>query len=202
MIGSDGALHLIDWGNVVSLDGKWAAVWDYLAGAVLADTTLLTDALIRVSTAPEENAKRRAEIKTALDETLAKKDVRPLTRRNFIRELRRGGTEGLHRRGQSVLHLMSNTQQVGLVLRRDYLHLSRALFAAAGSFGSLYEETPKKYLLRDLALSLARMPVTATQARVQHEIGTWRGRIARLLPLPQAMRERLAIQHQPSAVKS
>ena len=26
MIGSDGALHLIDWGNVVSLDGKWSAV--------------------------------------------------------------------------------------------------------------------------------------------------------------------------------
>jgi ubiquinone biosynthesis protein len=201
MIGSDGALHLIDWGNVVSLDGKWAAVWDYLAGAVLADTTLLTDALIRVSTAPEENAKRRDEIKAALDETLAKKDVRPLTRRNFIRELRRGGTEGLHRRGQSVLHLMSNTQQVGLVLRRDYLHLSRALFAAAGSFGSLYEETPKKFLLRDLALSLARMPVTATQERLQHEVGSWRGRIARLLPLPRAMRERLALQHQPGVVK-
>ncbi len=199
MIGSDGGLHLIDWGNVVSLDGKWSAVGDSLAGAVLADTDLLTDALIRVSTQPEENAKRPAEIKTALDETLAKKDVRPLTRRNFVRELRRGGTSGLHQRGQTVLHLMSNTQQVGLVLRRDYLHLSRALFAAAGSFGSLYEETPKKYMARDLALSLARMPVTATQDIVQREVGNLRSRISRYLPLPRSMRERLAIQHQPVA---
>ena len=199
MIGSDGALHLIDWGNVVSLDGKWSAVWDYLAGAVLADTDLLTDALIRVSTQPEANAERRAEIKAALDETLAKKDIRPLTRRNFVRELRRGGSAGLHQRGQSVLHLMSNTQQVGLVLRRDYLHLSRALFAAAGSFGSLYEETPKKYMARDLVLSLARMPVTATQDIVHREVGNLRSRLSRYLPLPRAMRERLAIQHQPVA---
>ncbi|TXH03564.1 MAG: AarF/ABC1/UbiB kinase family protein [Nevskiaceae bacterium] len=193
MIGSDGALHLIDWGNVVSLDGKWSAVWDYLAGAVLADTELLADALIRVSTSPESNAERRAEIKAALDETLAKKNVRPLTRRNFIRELHNGGMDGLHRRGQTVLHLMSNTQQVGLVLRRDYLHLSRALFAAAGSFGSLYEETPKKYLARDIALSLVRMPVTATQEKLQRELGSWRARLARFLPLPRAMRQRLAL---------
>jgi hypothetical protein len=94
---------------------------------------------------------------------------------------------------------MSNTQQVGLVLRRDYLHLSRALFAAAGSFGSLYEETPKKYLARDLALSLARMPITATQDLVQREVGNLRSRVSRYLPLPRAMRERLAIQHQPVA---
>lgn len=199
MVGSDGGLHLIDWGNVVSLDGKWSAVWDYLAGAVLADTELLADALIRVSTQPEENAKRRDEIRAALDETLAKKGVRPLTRRNFIGELRRGGTTGLHQRGQTVLHLMSNTQQVGLVLRRDYLHLSRALFAAAGSFGSLYEETPKKYMARDLAISLARMPVTATQDIVQREVGNLRSRISRYLPLPRSIRDRLAIQHQPIA---
>ena len=193
MVGSDGALHLIDWGNVVSLDGKWSAVWDYLAGAILADTELLTDALIRVSTHPEENAGRRAEIRAALDDTLAKKDVHPLTRRNFIRELRREGMAGLHRRGQSLLHLMSNTQQVGLVLRRDYLHLSRALFAAAGSFGSLYEETPKRFLARDLALSLIRMPMTATQEKLQREVGHWRARLARSLPMPRALRERLAL---------
>jgi hypothetical protein len=70
MVGSDGALHLIDWGNVVKLDGKWAAVWDYLAAAVLADTALLTDTLIEMSTHPEENRARRSEIKASLDETL------------------------------------------------------------------------------------------------------------------------------------
>ncbi|MGH8505403.1 MAG: AarF/UbiB family protein, partial [Stenotrophobium sp.] len=190
MIGSDGALHLIDWGNVVSLDGKWGAVWDYLAGAVLADTDLLTDALIRVSTQPEANRARRAEIKAYLDETIKKKNVRTLTRRNFVFELRRGGMAALHRRGQAVLHLMSNTQQIGVVLQRDYLHLSRALFAATGSFGSLYEDTPKKYLARDVLLTLARMPLTLTQSQVQRTAASWRLRLSRL-PMPEALRKRL-----------
>ncbi|MGH8462322.1 MAG: AarF/UbiB family protein [Stenotrophobium sp.] len=190
MIGSDGALHLIDWGNVVSLDGKWSAVWDYLAGAVLADTDLLADALIRVSTHPEANRARRDEIKAYLDETLKKKNVRTLTRRNFVFELRRGGMAALHRRGQAVLHLMSNTQQIGVVLQRDYLHLSRALFAATGSFGSLYEDTPKKYLARDVMLTLARMPLTLTQSQLQRTTSNWRLRLSRL-PMPGALRKRL-----------
>jgi predicted unusual protein kinase regulating ubiquinone biosynthesis (AarF/ABC1/UbiB family) len=90
MIGSDGALHLIDWGNVVQLDGKWGPVWDYLAAAVMADTSLITDSLVRMSTQPEANAQRWSEIKAALDDTLSKKGVTPITRKNFVSELRRG----------------------------------------------------------------------------------------------------------------
>ncbi|WP_352888181.1 ABC1 kinase family protein [Sinimarinibacterium thermocellulolyticum] len=182
MVDRDGTLYLIDWGNVVGLDGKWGAVWDYLAAAVTADTELLTEALIRVSTQPEANAARRAEIKAALDETLRKKGVAPLTRRNFVSELRRGGFDGLHARGQTVLHLLSNTQQTGLVIKRDYLHLSRALFAAAGSFGSLYENDPKRRLAADLLRSLLRLPVTLTQDRLHEELGLLRRRAARMLP--------------------
>lgn len=192
MIGSDGSLHLIDWGNVVSLEGKWGAVWDYLAGAVLADTDLLTDTLIEMSTQPEANRRRRAEIKAALDDTLAKKDIVPLSRRNFIGELRRGGWAGLHRRGQSLLHLMSNTQQAGLVLRRDYLHLSRALFAAVGSYGSIYENDSRQQLLRDLARTLLRLPLTAGQDLLHNGVRDWRQRLSLALPLPGSLRRRLA----------
>ncbi len=192
MIGNDGALHLIDWGNVVPLDGKWGVVWDYLAGAVLADTDVLADALITVSTQPEENRKRRAEIKAALDDTLKKKGVTPLTRRNFIGELRRGGMAGLHSRGQAVLQLMSNTQQAGLVIQRDYLHLSRALFAAGGSFGSLYEGERKTLLLRDVSRTLLRLPLTASSDLFHREIMAVRRRLASVLPLPAFLRNRLA----------
>ncbi|HEY0975541.1 MAG TPA: AarF/ABC1/UbiB kinase family protein [Solimonas sp.] len=192
MIGADGSLHLIDWGNVVPLDGKWGRVWHYLAAAIVADTELLTDVLIEVSTQPEANRARRDEIKATLDETLAKKGVTPLTARNFVVELRRGGTEGLHRRGQTVLHLMSNTQQAGLVIRREYLHLSRALFAVAGSFGSLYESESKKRLALDLLRGLARLPLTLTQDKLHDEINGLRRGIARRLPLPRLLRNRLA----------
>jgi ubiquinone biosynthesis protein len=167
MVDPDGELHLIDWGNVVALDGKWQAVWDYLAGAILGNTALLTDALIRVSTEPEANAARREEIRRLLDETLARKGIVPLDRANILRELRRGGWQGLHQRGQTVLHLMSNTQQAGLVLKRDYLHLSRALFAVVGSLASLYESTPRQYLLRDLARTCVRLPLTLAREQLR-----------------------------------
>lgn len=184
MIGADGRLNLIDWGNVIDLNGKWRPVWDYLAGAVLADSNLLADALIRISTQPEVNAARRDEIKQALDETLRKKNVTRLTRTSFIGELRRGGLEGLHRRGQTVLHLMSNTQQVGLVLKRDYLHLSRALFALAGSVGTLYESDTGRRLAIDLAIVALRLPATFTREMFLRELNDIRGRLARRLSSP------------------
>ena len=192
MIGSDGTLHLIDWGNVVPLDGRWGSVWDYLAAAVVADTELLTDVLIDISTQPDANRARRAELRAALDETLLKKGVTPLTRRNFVHELRRGGLPGLHRRAQTVLHLMSNTQQMGLVVRREYLHLSRALFAAAGSFGSLYEQEPKGRLALDLVRGLARLPLTLTQDKLQEQAQGLRQRLQARGPLLRLLRKRSA----------
>jgi ubiquinone biosynthesis protein len=190
MVGSDGALYLIDWGNTVPLEGKWPAVWRYLNGAVLADPDLLADALIEISTQPEAHAQRRAAIRAALVETLAKKHVETLTRSNFVGVLRRGGVAGLHRRGQTVLHLMSNTQTAGIVLKREYLHLSRALMAAVGSFASLYESSPKQLLLRDLVEGVLRMPMRYTRERVHAEATHWRARAARVLPLPRSVRSR------------
>ncbi len=199
MVGSDGGLHLIDWGNVVQLEGKVGPVWNYLVAAILADTSMIADSLVAMSTQPEENARRRDLIKATLDETLMKKGVTPLTAMNFLVELRRGGLEGLHRRGQSVLHLMSNTQQIGVVLKRDYLHLSRALFAAAGSLGSLYEDTSKRLMLRDVLRSFLRLPLNVTQDVLHHEVSTWRKRIARVLPLPAFVKKRLVPPPRPKA---
>ncbi|MDB5973496.1 MAG: AarF/ABC1/UbiB kinase family protein [Nevskia sp.] len=184
MVTPDGRLNLIDWGNVIDLNGKWGPVWDYLAGAILADTELLTDALIRISTQPEVDAVRREEIRAALDETLRKKNVSRLTRSSFIAEVRRGGLAGLHARGQTVLHLMSNTQQVGLVLKRDYLHLSRALFALAGSIGTLYEGEPGRRLAIDLAIVALRLPATFSREVFVRELNAVRGRLARRLAPP------------------
>lgn len=184
MVGLDGRMHLIDWGNVVALDGKWHAVWDYLAAAILADTRLMADALIRMSTTPKVSAERRDEVYAALDETLRKKGVTPLTRRTLLGDLRREGLDGLHRRGQVILQLMSNTQQLGIVVQRDYLHLSRALFAAAGSFGALYEGTPKKYLLRDLLRGGVKLPLMLAQDTLSDRAVSWRHRLLQRLPAP------------------
>lgn len=191
MIGSDGALYLIDWGSCVSLDGKWGAVQNYLAGAVLADPQVIADALIEVSTDPVTNRGRRDEIVAQLRETLERKGVSTLTRGNFIGELRRGGIEGLHRRGQAVLHLMSNTQHLGVIMHRDYVHLSRALMAAAGSFSTLYDRSPRGALLRDVVSGLSRLPLRWSQDLMTLELDHWRERVARVAPLPSSLRQRL-----------
>lgn len=191
MVDSDARLHLIDWGNVVPLEGKLGPVWNYLVAAALADTSMIADSLIRMSTQPLETAKRWKELKGTLDDTLAKKGVTPLTARNALRELKRGGIPGLHRRAQTVLHLMSNTQQTGIVLKRDYVHLSRALFAAVGSFGSLYESTPKRLMLQDMVMTFMRLPMIATQDVLQREAISLRASLVRHLPLlPRSLRER------------
>jgi len=194
MVRHDGGLYLIDWGNVVPLAGHWGVVWDYLRGALLADTETLTEALVAISTQPQEAAARRAEIRAVLDDTLRKKGVTPLTRHNALRTLRQTGKAGLQARVQAALQLMSNTQQVGLVVQRDYLHLSRALFAAAGSLGALYEGDSKRLLLKDLSRSILRLPLTTTQDVFHREITVLREQLAKRLPLPVFLRQRLAPQ--------
>lgn len=159
MVGPDGELHLIDWGNSVNMEGKWPAVWNYLVGSVIADRIMLTEALIKMSTHPEENRERWDEIHDLLGETLDKRGIQPLKAGNFLYVLTKEGLEGLHQRAQTVMHLAANSQQLGIVLRSDYMHLSRSLFAAAGSFASIYEDSSRLLLLRDLVGSLLRMPV-------------------------------------------
>ncbi len=166
MVGADGELHLIDWGNAVNMEGKWSAVWDYLVGAAIGDRILLTEALIRMSTDPEGNRERWEEIHDLLGETMDKRGIKALKPANFMFVLTREGLQGLHQRAQTVMHLVANSQQLGIVLRSDYMHLSRSLFAAAGSFASIYEDSSRLLMLRDMVRSLIRMPWLLVQDKV------------------------------------
>lgn len=183
LIGPRGELHLIDWGNAINMEGKWKAVWDYLLGAVLADRELLTEALINMTRDPDANRERWDEIRDTLGETLDRRGITPLTPKNLLWVLSREGLEGLHLRGQSVLQLMANSQQLGIVMRGDYMHLSRSLFAAAGSFGSLYEDDSKLTLLRDLAMSVGRFPWLLATDKAHVKARKLRSRIAAHLPM-------------------
>jgi ubiquinone biosynthesis protein len=193
MVDANGDLYLIDWGNSVQLDGKWPPVWRYLVGAILADPERLADALIEISTQPEVNYQRRKEIRGLLRDTLDKKGITTLRRSNFLWILGRGGWKGLHRRGQAVLQLMSNTQHLGLVIRSDYLHLSRSLFSAAGSYASIYEGTSRMALWRDLIMGLGRFPWMLTRDKVDVRARRLRDRVLEKLPLP-GLQRRLSMQ--------
>jgi predicted unusual protein kinase regulating ubiquinone biosynthesis (AarF/ABC1/UbiB family) len=166
MVNRNGDLFFIDWGNSVRLRGKWQLLWCYLAGILSANIDLLTDTLIKVSTKPAENALRRDEIRHELAATLRKKNIKPLGR-NFLMILQREGIEGIHRRFQAALNLMSNTQSLGLVIEGEYLHLSRSVVALSGSYASLYEGLPKLAIVIDMTTTLSRFPMSLAQDRFQ-----------------------------------
>ena len=62
--------------------------------------------------------------------------------------------------------------------------------ATIGCFSSLYEDSPQRLLLQDLAGGVIRMPVRYTRERVNTEVTNLRARAARVLPLPGSVRSR------------
>jgi predicted unusual protein kinase regulating ubiquinone biosynthesis (AarF/ABC1/UbiB family) len=162
MVGADGRLHLIDWGNTVQLAGKVAPVLRYLKGALAADADAVTDALIAICTEPGAARVRRAEIREALARTLQKKRIRPLGRW-FAWTLALEGPEGWLQRAHMLGQLMSNTQHLGLVVRSEYLHLSRSVGAVLGTLGSLYQGVPRHRVAADVLWALNSFPARALQ---------------------------------------
>lgn len=179
MLDEQGTLYLIDWGNVVSLSGKWSAVRDYLAGALLADSAMLTNALIAISTQPQGNRARWQEIRESLDEILRKKNIARVTPRVLARELMQEGWEPFQRRAHAILQMLSSGQQAGLVVQRDYLHLSRAITALIGSFATLYPAGRKPGLLRDLGAAALTAPLALGRELLLAEQAALRARLRR-----------------------
>lgn len=182
LFNADGDMYFVDWGNCVDLQGKWKPLWDYISGALSADVALLTTALINISANPEQNRKRESEIRITLAQTLKKKNVVPLTS-PFVFQLRREGIDGLHRRIQVVLHLMSNTQHLGLVVKSEYLHLSRSIAAIAGTYVNLYKGIPKIFLCVDSVRTITQLPVSLVLDKVADKQSAAYIRLLHRLPL-------------------
>jgi len=181
MVNPEGELFLIDWGNTVHLKGKWKPVFDYAIGAISADVELLTDALINISTEPEANLARRDEILKCLEDTLNKKDLQPLGL-NFIPELWKGGSEGIQRRIHMAMHLMTSTQQLGIVVKSEYLHLSRSLFALTGSYTKLYNGVPKPLMLFDLCRTVTQFPLHFLKDQLEMKRSLYRKQMKSVVP--------------------
>ena len=162
MVDRAGHLHLIDWGNTIHLAGKVAPILSYLKGAMVADPDAMTDALISISTDVHAAKARRTEIRDALVRTLNKKDISALSY-NFIPVLYKEGPEGWLKRVNALMQLMSNTQQLGLVVRSEYLHLSRSIGAMVGTMGSLYKDVPRYAAVSDIVLTVNSFPARLLQ---------------------------------------
>jgi hypothetical protein len=122
----------------------------------------VTDALIAICTDPAAATARRAEIREALARTLQKKHIRPLGRW-FAWTLALEGPDGWLQRAHLLGQLMSNTQHLGLVVRGEYLHLSRSAGAMLGTLGSLYKDMPPGRVAADVLWALNTFPARALQ---------------------------------------
>lgn len=162
MVDKAGRLHLIDWGNTIQLAGKMVPVLNYLKGALVADPDRMTDALIAICTDPEAAQERRDDIRAALVRTLDKKSIKPLSY-DFAWMLYVEGPQGWLTRANTLLHLMSNTQQLGLVVRGEYLHLSRSFVAMIATLGSLYEGVPRRRVVTDILITVNTFPARLLQ---------------------------------------
>jgi serine/threonine protein kinase len=162
MVDKEGRLHLIDWGNTIQLAGKILPVLNYLKGAAVANPDAITDALIAISTDPESAMARRDEIRDALVRTLDKKSIRPLSY-DFVWMLYQEGPDGWLQRANTLMHLMSNTQQLGLVVRGEYLHLSRSLVAMVATLGNLYDGVPRYRAVADIVIAVNSFPARLLQ---------------------------------------
>lgn len=199
MVDDDGELHLIDWGNAINLQGKWRPVWQYVSAALAADSELLADALIEMSTDRLANQARRDDIVDLLKETLRKRNIQPLGRRFYV-QLAREGLPGLQKRLHAVAQMMSNTQQLDLVVRSEYMHLSRSLFAALGSYLSLYSGQPMR-AISDLLAGVALFPVNYLRDQAAVKWQSRADQVIYALPMPEIVRRRLAYKppQQPQA---
>jgi predicted unusual protein kinase regulating ubiquinone biosynthesis (AarF/ABC1/UbiB family) len=158
LVKKDMSLVLVDWGNSVRLEGKWRHIWNYAQAAVLADVDRLADALIAISTDPEGNARRKRLIQKNLGQVLKQKGIAS-KRGDFLQMLLSEGLEGLLGRLHTSAQLLSKSQQVGIVVSSEYLHLSRSIFALLGTFANLYNGLPVKVMVMDCLKVMADFPV-------------------------------------------
>ncbi len=165
MVDLDARLFLIDWGNAVDMRGKWSMVGRYLTAVLSGDVDQLTITLIKMSTEQSKNLARYDEIKAALQDTLSKKGVTPLGKDAVLR-LYKEGQEGFKQRLQTAVHLMSNTYQLDMTIKSDYLHLSRSLFAMIGTYNNLYKGISGWTMLKDLCTDVALFPFRYTYHRI------------------------------------
>jgi ubiquinone biosynthesis protein len=177
-----GDMYFVDWGNCLDLREKWKPLWDYVLGAVTADVALLATALINISADPEQSRKRESEIRATLAQTLKKKDVAPL-KGSYVFQLKREGIAGLRRRVQVVLHLMSNTQHLGLVVKSEYLHFSRSLTAMTATYFQLYKGIPRLLMVFDAIRTLGQFPVSLLLDRIADRQSAHYIRLLHRLPL-------------------
>ena len=179
-------LYLIDWGNTIDISHIWKPALKYLQAVLMADAEAIADAVIELSPQPQQIAASRTELIKLAESILADASVSPLGY-DFALALYREGHDGLTRRLELAINLATAISRQGIVIRSDYLHLTRSLTAMTGSYLGIYRGLPRIALFQDILQVLLQFPalesvrqIAGYQKRVLGQIR--RDTSSRLLP--------------------
>ncbi len=150
-------LYLIDWGNTVDISTVWRPALKYLQAVLTGDTDGISESVIELSTDSAGVRASRRELDRIIGETLADAEVEPLGY-DFALALYREGQEGLTNRLELAVNLATAITRQGIVIRSDYMHLTRSLTAMVGSYLSIYNGLPRHVLVRDVLKVLVQFP--------------------------------------------
>ncbi|MCZ6830713.1 MAG: hypothetical protein O7F73_14225, partial [Gammaproteobacteria bacterium] len=157
LVDEQARLYFIDWGNTVDISTIWQPVLKYLQSVLVGDAEAIADAMIGLASDGEKMAASRNELTKLVEQTLADADIKPLGY-DFLRTIYTEGQDGLIKRAQLAINLAATLSRQGIVIRADYMHLTRSLTAMIGSYLGIYRGLPRMALIQDMVRVLAQFP--------------------------------------------
>lgn len=100
----------------------------------------------------------------------------------------------LHARFQLAMHLMSNTQHMNIVIKSEYLHLSRSLFAMTGTYAGLYEGMPTHLMFTDFLKAFSLFPMILMLDRFEIKKKTSKKDFLQSIPFPMVLKNHYSVR--------
>jgi predicted unusual protein kinase regulating ubiquinone biosynthesis (AarF/ABC1/UbiB family) len=157
LVGKRDQLYLIDWGNTVDISTIWRPALKYMQAVLMGDADAITDALVELSTEPQQLEAARKELTGQIQQVLGEAAIEPLGY-DFLLVLYQEGQPGLVNRLELAINLATTLSRQGIVVRSDYLHLTRSLTAMVGSYLGIYRGLSRLALVQDIVQVLMQFP--------------------------------------------
>ena len=150
-------LHFIDWGNTVDISTIWKPALKYIQAVLAVDAEAIADAMTELGADTGKMTASRNDLIGLITQALADADIKPLGY-DFALTLYREGQEGLIKRAELAINLATAISRQGIVIRGDYMHLTRSLTAMVGSYLGIYRGLPRLALIQDIVQVLLQFP--------------------------------------------
>lgn len=157
MVTEDQLVYFVDWGNTVDVNGIWKPALQYLQAVLSGQVDATCDAILGMCCEPDMSAAGREELATIVSQTFSDASVSPLGI-DFALILYREGIEGINKRMELAMNLAAAIGRQGIIMKGEYMHLTRSVAAMLGSLLGLYKGLPKTDMIQDLLQILLLFP--------------------------------------------